>query len=96
MVGWAMEEGPVGGGWQRKGMKPAGSSGIPVMGSGLVELVLRDGLGSGEIEGRGLVEVGQRFASVPRPGEGRERGTRGGADAADRDGGGYALRWRGG
>jgi len=40
MVGWAMEEGPVGGarGWQRKGMKPAGGSGIPVMGSGLVEL----------------------------------------------------------
>ena len=27
------------------------------MGSGLIELVLRDGLRSGEIEGRGLVEV---------------------------------------
>jgi hypothetical protein len=32
-------------------------SGLPVMGSGLIELVVRDGVGSGEIEGRGLVEV---------------------------------------
>jgi len=34
-----------------------GASDLPVMGSGLIELVLRDGLRSGEIEGRGLVEV---------------------------------------
>lgn len=27
------------------------------MGSGLIELVVRDGVGSGEIEGRGLVKV---------------------------------------
>jgi hypothetical protein len=36
----------------------AGSpSGIPVLGSGLIELVLRAGLGIGEVEGGGLVEV---------------------------------------
>ena len=59
MVRRAIEGGPVGGarGFQRKGTKPAGASGIPVMGGGLIELVLPDSVGSGEIEGRGLVEV---------------------------------------
>ena len=47
MVRWAMEDGPVGGarGWRRKGTKPAGASGIPVMGSGLIEPELRESVG---------------------------------------------------
>ena len=67
MVGWAMEDGPVGGarGCQRKGMKPAGASGLPVMGSGLIELVLRDGFGSRGVEGRGLIEVELGLGSTP-------------------------------
>jgi len=32
-------------------------SGIPVLGRGLIELEVRESVGSGEIEGRGLVEV---------------------------------------
>jgi len=42
-------------GGQRRGRSR--SSSLPVIGSGLIEVELRDGLRSGEIEGRGLVEV---------------------------------------
>jgi len=34
-----------------------GGSNLPVLGRGLIELELRESVGSGEIEGRGLVEV---------------------------------------
>jgi hypothetical protein len=64
-------------------------SDLPVLGRRLIELELRESLGSGEIEGRGLVEVKLGL------GEGRARGRPGEADAADRDGGGCARRWRG-
>jgi hypothetical protein len=60
-------------------------SGIPVMGRGLIELVLRDGLGSREVESRGLVEV--EF------GLWRAAGIRGEADGVGRDGGGCARWW---
>jgi hypothetical protein len=39
-----------------EGSEAGRPSGIPVMGSGLIELVVRESVGSGEIEGRGLVE----------------------------------------
>jgi hypothetical protein len=53
MLGWAVGDSLVRGARGR----PARSSGVPVMGRVLVERVLRDGLGSLEIEDRGLVEV---------------------------------------
>jgi len=40
-----------------EGKEAGRPSGIPVMGSGRIELVVRESVGSGEIEGRGLVEV---------------------------------------
>jgi hypothetical protein len=40
-----------------EGKEAGRPSGIRVMGSGLIELVVRESVGSGEIEGRGLVEV---------------------------------------
>jgi hypothetical protein len=69
----------------RKG--PARASGVPVMGRRLVELVLRDGVGIREVEGRGLIEV--------ELGLGRAAcgGTRGEGDAGGRDGGGCAPGW---
>ena len=57
MYGWAVEDGPVGGGCRRAGKRPARASDFPVLGRRLVEVVLRDGLGIREIEGRRLIEV---------------------------------------
>jgi len=57
MVRWAVGGGLVRGAGGAR-VRPARASGIPVMGRRLVELVLRDGLRSREIEGRGLIEVG--------------------------------------
>jgi hypothetical protein len=53
MLGWAVGDSLVRGARAR----PARASGVPVMGRVLVELVLGDGLGSLEIDDRGLVEV---------------------------------------
>lgn len=53
MLGWAVGDSLVRGARGR----PARASGVPVMGRVLVELVLGEGLGSLEIEDRGLVEV---------------------------------------
>jgi len=46
--------------------------------------------------GWGAMGIGARRIMRLAVGEGRERGTRGEADAADRDGGGCAARWRAG
>ena len=37
--------------------RPARASGVPVVRGGLIERLLRDGLGSREVEGRGRIEV---------------------------------------
>ena len=47
------------------------TSGLPAIGRGLIELELRDGLGSREVEGRGLIEL--KFGLGRTPG-GRHRG----------------------
>jgi len=47
---------------------PARASGIPVMGRRLIELELRDGLRSREVEGRGLVEVEFGLGRAPSGG----------------------------
>ncbi len=70
-MGWAVGDGLVRG----ARVRPARASGVPVMGRRRVELELRDGLGSREIEGRGLIEMilispwqaGQRRGSTSRP-----------------------------
>jgi hypothetical protein len=82
MLGWAVGDSLVRGARGR----PARASGVPVMGRVLVELVLGDGLGSFEIEDRGLVEVEL----------GLGRAACGGHPGRFRDGGGCAPRWRGG
>jgi hypothetical protein len=57
MFGWAVEGGLVPGSGGRGGRGRLRASGIPVVRRGLIELVFRDGFGSREVEGRGLVEV---------------------------------------
>ena len=67
MVRWAVGDGLVrGSGGARIGRSRA--SGLPVMGSGLIKLVLRDGFGSREVEGRGLVEVELSLGRTPSRG----------------------------
>ena len=61
MAGAAVSPGGAGG--ARK--MPVRASGIPAVGSGLIELILRDELGSREVEGRGLVEVGFGLGRAP-------------------------------
>jgi hypothetical protein len=57
MFGWAVGGGLVPGSRKRGGQGRLGVSCIPVLGRGLIELELRDIVGDGKIEGRGLVEV---------------------------------------
>ena len=71
MVRWAVEDGRVGGGCRRAGKRPDRASDLPVVGRRLVELILRAGLGIGEVEGGGLIEVKfglRRAASGGHPG----------------------------
>ncbi len=56
MFGWA-GGGHPGGGTGGSGRSRERGSGLPVVGYGLIELVLRESVGSGEIEGRGLIEA---------------------------------------
>ena len=70
MVRWAVGDGLV----RRAGgarIGPGRASGLPVMRSGLIELVLRDGLRSREVEGRGLIEL--KFGLGRTPGGGHPR-----------------------
>ena len=57
MFGWAVGGRLVPGSGERSGRGRLGASDFPVMWIGLIELELRHGFGSREIEGRGLVEV---------------------------------------
>ena len=67
MVRWAMGDGRVR--WARGARTgPGRASGLPVMWSRLVELELRDGVGSREIEGRGLIEVEFGLGRIPSGG----------------------------
>lgn len=68
MVRWAVEDGPVGDGCRRAGKRPARASDLPVLGRRLVELVLRAGLGIGEVEGGGLIEVKFGLGRAPSGG----------------------------
>jgi hypothetical protein len=74
MFGWAV------GGGQCDGRGRVGRAGsrlseLPLMGSGLIELELRDGFGIGEVEGRGLIEL--KFGLGRSPGGGHPGGPMG-------------------
>ncbi len=57
IFGWAVGGRLVPGSGGRSGRGRLRASGFPVVRRGLIELELRNGFGSREIEGRGLVEV---------------------------------------
>ena len=69
MVGWAIGGGRMAGVWGGAGEGRQRASGLPVKGSGLIELELRGGLGIDEVESRGLIEVELGLRRSPRGGD---------------------------
>jgi hypothetical protein len=82
MCGWALEA-RAGGRIRR----PAESSGVEVVGPGLIELEVRDGVGLGRIEGGRLIEEPREEMAFGWSAGGRGAGVCG----ADRGGGGWRL-----
>ncbi len=95
MFRWAVDDDlGRGAGGADSAEQPDRASGVRVVGRGLIELILRDELGSREVEGRGLIKVEIGLGRAPSGGhpgrpmrqvEVEEDGLHGGREGDERD-----------